>query len=77
MKIKQIVFLLIGIILALLGLLWFLQGSDIIHLKPLLCFANCEPIIGKSLPWQIIGVIVFIAGVLIVGKSIRSISQKN
>jgi len=77
MKIKQIVFLLIGVVVASLGLLWFLQGADIIHLKPLLCFANCEPITGKSLPWQIIGAIVFIVGTLIAGKSIRSMSQKN
>jgi hypothetical protein len=77
MKIKHIVLSLISIILTILGLLWFLQGSDILHLRPILCFANCEPIIGKSLPWQIIGTITFIIGILIAGKSIRSISQEN
>lgn len=77
MKIKHIVLSLISIILTILGLLWFLQGSDILHLRPILCFANCEPIIGKSLPWQIIGAITFIIGILIAYKSIRSISQEN
>lgn len=77
MEVKQIVFLLIGVIVALLGLLWFLQGADIIHLKPLLCFANCEPIAGESLQWQIIGVITFIVGILIIGKNIVKINQKK
>ena len=77
MKIKRIVFLLIGVIATLLGLLWFLQGADIVHLKPLLCFANCEPITGESLQWQIIGAIAFIVGILIIGKNITKINQKS
>ena len=77
MKIKQIAFLIIGVIVALLGLLWFLQGADIIHPKPLLCFANCEPITGKSSLWQIVGVIAFIVGTLIAGKSIKSMNRSN
>lgn len=77
MTIKRIALLFLGIILTLLGLLWFLQGSDIIHLKPLLCFANCEPIVGKSLQWQIIGAITFIVGVLIVSKNITKTNQES
>lgn len=77
MKIKQIVFLLIGVIVTLLGLLWFLQGADIIHPKPLLCFADCEPITGKSLQWQITGVVTFIVGILIIGKNTTKTNQKS
>jgi hypothetical protein len=77
MKIKQIVFLLVGIIVALLGLLWFLQGMNIIHLRPILCFADCEPIIGKSMQWQITGAVTFVVGILIIGKNIARIKQKN
>ena len=60
-----------GIILLLLGLLWFLQGSDLIHINPILCFANCMPIIGKSMIWQIVGGAVFIAGVTIIYKYLK------
>lgn len=68
MKLK-IALLITGVIAASLGLLWFLQGSDIVHLQPILCFANCEVITGKSLAWQIIGSIVFIGGLVLIVKS--------
>jgi hypothetical protein len=60
-----------GIFLLLLGLLWFLQGSDLVHIKPILCFANCTPITGKSMMWQIVGGAVFIAGVTIIYKYLK------
>jgi uncharacterized membrane protein len=68
---KRIAATVFGIILALLGLLWFLQGSDVVHIKPILCFANCVPLTGKSLQWQIIGAITFCAGVILIYKSIK------
>jgi hypothetical protein len=72
MTIKNIIATLFGTILFLLGLLWFLQGSDIIHIKPILCFADCEPIIGKSLQWQITGAIAFVIGAFIVYKCLKN-----
>jgi len=72
---KQVIFIVIGIIISLLGLLWFLQGSDLVHIKPILCFANCQPIVGRSVQWQIAGVIAFIIGVLILCKNLKS--KKN
>lgn len=71
MKLKNIIAALLGTILALLGLLWFLQGSDLVHIKPILCFANCQPITGKSITWQIAGVIFFIVGALLIYKNIK------
>lgn len=68
---KRIAATIFGIILGLLGLLWFLQGSDVLHIKPMICFANCEPLTGKSLQWQIVGAITFCAGVVIIYKSIK------
>jgi putative Ca2+/H+ antiporter (TMEM165/GDT1 family) len=68
---KQIISIISGIIFSLLGLLWFLQGSDLVHVKPILCFANCEPITGKSLTWQITGAIFFIVGALLIYKNIK------
>lgn len=52
-----------GIVLVLLGLLWALQGADLIHIQPILCFANCEPLVGGSLTWLIVGVIVLLFGI--------------
>ncbi len=77
MKIKKIALFFVGIIMIFLGLLWFLQGADIIHLKPLLCFANCEPITGKSPQWQIAGAVIFIVGIFIIGKTIEKTNQKS
>jgi hypothetical protein len=68
---KLVIIVIIGIILVSLGFLWFLQGSDIVHLQPILCFADCEPITGKSPLWQVIGVTTFVVGIILVGKSIK------
>jgi hypothetical protein len=65
---KQIIAIIFGVIILLLGLLWFLQGSNLVHIKPILCFADCQIITGQSLQWQIIGAITFIIGVFIISK---------
>lgn len=65
---KQIIVDIFGVIILLLGLLWFLQGSNLVHIKPILCFANCQIITGQSLQWQIVGAITFIVGSFIVCK---------
>ena len=62
MKIKQIIAIVTGIILVLVGGLWFLQGSDIVHIKPILCAADCTPITGHMPQWQIIGALTCLAG---------------
>lgn len=58
---KKIVFF-IGLIAALLGGLWLLQGLGIVHLRPMVCFANCAPIQGSSTTWTVIGAVVFVVG---------------
>jgi hypothetical protein len=62
---KRITAIVIGSILILLGILWFLQGSDLVHIDPILCFANCEPLVGGSIEWQIQGAVAFVIGVAI------------
>jgi hypothetical protein len=76
---KRFGLLVIGIIFACLGLLWFLQGADLIRINSILCFADCEPIIGGSLTWLITGVIVFVIGITTISFSIKSrtIHDKN
>ena len=39
---QRIVGAIVGIILAMLGLLWSLQGAGLLRLCPVLCFADCE-----------------------------------
>ena len=67
----------VEVVFTLLGLLWFLQGAGIIHLNPIMCVAECEPITGTSPLWAIIGAIVFVGGVLLIRISLRHKQSKN
>lgn len=60
----KIILLVIGVIIALLGGLWLLQGLELVHLRPILCFANCEPIQGPSLSWAIAGGLMAMIGAI-------------
>jgi proline iminopeptidase len=59
-----------GVISVLLGGLWILQGLGIVHVRPILCFADCEPIQGASLTWAIIGLLSVTAGATVVTFSV-------
>ena len=54
---------LVGLLAALLGGLWLLQGLGIVHLQPVLCFADCDPVQGPSNAWALIGAAVLALGV--------------
>lgn len=56
--------LVVGVLSVLLGGLWLLQGLGLVHIRPILCFANCAPIQGPSSTWATIGVFALIAGVV-------------
>jgi hypothetical protein len=60
-----------GVIGVLLGALWLLQGLDLVHVRPILCFADCVPLQGPSLTWAIIGFFVVTAGVLAILYSLK------
>lgn len=53
----------VGVIAILLGGLWLLQGLGLVHVRPILCFADCAPIQGKSNTWAIVGAVVLAIGV--------------
>jgi hypothetical protein len=63
--------ILVGGFIAFLGLLWFLQGTGIIHLRPVLCVTNCEELVGTSLTWAIAGAVAFIIGSIIAAISAK------
>ena len=71
MKRKQLAAALVGVIMALLGLLWLLQGAAIVQLCPVLCFVDCECVTSGSPFWEATGAISFIIGIMIVGVSFR------
>jgi hypothetical protein len=54
--------IILGAIAILLGGLWLLQGLGIVHMAPILCFADCVPLEGPSPMWAIVGLIVLVAG---------------
>jgi hypothetical protein len=75
MKFTYLVGLLVGVFIAFLGLLWFLQGSGILQMRPILCVTNCEEIVGTSPTWAIAGAITFIIGSLIAYVSVSRLKQ--
>lgn len=73
MKRKQLAAALVGVIVALLGLLWLLQGAAILQLCPVLCVMDCECVTSGSQFWEATGAIAFIIGIMIVGVSVRRV----
>ncbi len=65
----------VGVISLLLGGLWLLQGLGVLHIRPILCFANCEPIQGASLMWATIGFLLATAGVIAIFFSLKQRTQ--
>jgi hypothetical protein len=58
----RITVLVFGVIAILLGGLWLLQGLGIVHIRPILCFADCAPVQGASGTWAAIGVVTLALG---------------
>jgi hypothetical protein len=52
-----------AVVLIALGALWSVQGAGIVHLKPILCFADCTEVQGPSVRWLATGLAVVAAGV--------------
>jgi hypothetical protein len=69
--VKKLAFVL-GLVGALLGGMWLLQGLGTLQLRPILCFADCAPLQGSSTRWAVIGALVFTAGSVAVWWSLRS-----
>ncbi len=52
----------LGTLIALLGLLWLLQGLGLVTMAPLLCFADCTPVVGPDATWVIAGAVALVIG---------------
>ncbi|HEY6926558.1 MAG TPA: hypothetical protein VI653_23945 [Steroidobacteraceae bacterium] len=71
MNLRALPWILLGVVLTLLGLLWLLQGADLLHVRPILCVANCKPVEGGSIGWMTAGAIVLVLGLLAIGAGLR------
>ena len=71
------VFALVGILLILLGALWSLQGADLIHLEPVACVANCEPLTGPSTTWLLAGLVTVSLGLIVTTGCIRYLRHQR
>ena len=65
-----------GVVLMLLGLLWLLQGADLVHVRPILCVANCRPVTGGSVAWLAAGIIAFLIGLLLAAAGTRHLHRR-
>jgi hypothetical protein len=65
-----------GVVLVLLGALWALQGADLVHIRPILCVGNCEPLVGGSIGWLVVGLVTFAIGVRLLARG-RSGSRRT
>lgn len=63
--------LIISVLALLVGGLWLLQGLGLVHMEPILCFADCEPLDGPSTTWALLGLVVFGAGLFGLRRSLR------
>ncbi|WP_332688824.1 hypothetical protein [Devosia sp.] len=61
----------IGVVAMLLGGLWFLQGTGLVTIAPILCVAECEALQGPSLPWAIAGLLALLFGATLLWRSLR------
>jgi hypothetical protein len=71
------VFALFGILLILLGVLWSLQGADLIRLEPVACVANCEPLTGPSTTWLLAGLATASLGLIVTIGCIRHLGHQR
>lgn len=73
MNAKQLAGALFGAFIVFLGLLWFLQGTGILRVRPILCIGDCTVIVGLSPLWAVSGLIVLIIGAIVVFVSVSSV----
>lgn len=61
----------VGVICALLGGLWLLQGLGLVHVRPILCFADCAPLQEASPTYAIVGLLMVMGGAFAIFRSLR------
>lgn len=59
-------------VLMTLGALWSLQGAGVVHLKPILCVADCTELQGASSQWLATGI-----GAIVVGLALWYLTRRR
>lgn len=54
--------LVVSVVAVLLGGLWLLQGLGLLTIQPILCVADCEPLVGPSAGWALAGIVAVVLG---------------
>lgn len=67
----------IAVICVMLGTLWLLQGLGVVHVRPILCFANCERIQGASAAWATAGFVMLMAGIIAILLSFKGRTPRS
>ena len=70
MTAKSIAGTFLGAFVGFLGLVWLLQGTGVLRVRPILCMANCEEVVGPSPLWAVSGIIALIIGIITVFVSV-------
>jgi hypothetical protein len=68
---RALSWIVLGVASTLLGVLWLLQGADLLHIRPILCIANCKPVEGGSIAWMTAGALVLVVGLLAIAAGLR------
>ena len=62
----------LAVVFIALGVLWALQGAGIVHIKPILCVANCTELQGASGQWLLMGI-----GAIAVGTALWYLARRR
>lgn len=71
MRKASLAFGVLGVVGVALGALWLLQGLGVVHLRPILCFADCAPLQEASPTWAVIGACMLVAGAVAIFMAAR------
>ena len=60
-----------GVVIGVLGCLWFLQGTGLVTIQPILCVAECEAIEGPAPGWAVAGALSVAVGLAAIWLALR------
>lgn len=67
----KLVALVAGVLAALLGGLWLLQGLGAVRIEPVACVGECTPLDGPSPLWVALGAALLLAGAAAIFYAVR------
>jgi hypothetical protein len=67
----KLLLVIVGLVVALLGGLWLVQGLGMVQIRPILCVANCEVLQGPSTTWTLVGLAALLIGAALIYIALR------